>query len=119
MTSPVTKVALATAAGYLLWRCVLALCMLLFYLCKFAVLLPIVLFNLGTGATQIHVSTTPPPKPARQPAVRPAPTGRPHPTPAAQPARVPDLGPASVDTTGDWRQDRETLKRLLAEGMIK
>lgn len=107
--SNVAKAGAAVGLGYLLFRVLLAAGLLLFWVVKIAVLLPIVLFNLGTGAAQVHVSTSPLPRPAR-----PRPTA-----PVAAPASAPDLGPASVDTTGDWRQDRETLKRLLAEGKIK
>jgi hypothetical protein len=37
----------------------------------------------------------------------------------ANAAPAPELGPATIPSTGDWRQDRETLKQLLAEGKIK
>lgn len=113
MTSNLTKAGVAVGLSYLLWRVVRAAGLLLFYVVKMAVLLPIVLFNLCNGGLTVKVNPPPPPEPARRQA--PAPISV-----AAKPAAVvPDLGPASVPSTGDWRQDRETLKRLLAEGQIK
>lgn len=99
--------ALAVAVGYLLFRILVGLAMLLYYIVKMAVLLPIALIGLCAGNVTIRRGTS---EPASDLNLRPPP-----PTQLAPP----ELGPASIPTTGDWRQDRETLKQLLAEGKIK
>jgi hypothetical protein len=92
--------------GILLFKLLLGTTKLLYFICKIAVLLPIAaLFWLSK---QAEIRSTPDGG---------ATISRGTPAPPAAP--VPDLGPASVDATGDWRKDRETLIRLLNEGKIK
>lgn len=104
--------ALMVGLGILLFKILVGTAKLLYLLCKIAVLIPIALFALVMGNLQVSVSRTPP-------ATAPLPaTGDAAPEPG-KPAPAPDLGPATIESTGDWRQDRETLKQLLAEGKIK
>lgn len=110
--------ALAIAIGYLLFRLLVGSAKLLYLICKMAVLLPIALFALATGAASIHVSrekplTASPAIPARKPAAHTA-----NPAPATARPDEP-LPVATQQSTGDWKQDQETLRRLLAEGQIK
>lgn len=102
--------ALAVAIGYLLFRLLIGSARLLYLICKMAVLLPIALFGLAAGT--IHVSRQKPLTaslaiPARKPT-----------TPAPAPADEP-LPQATPAATGDWKQDQETLRRLLETGQVK
>jgi hypothetical protein len=100
MSSKLGITALAVAVGYLIFRLLLGSAKLLYLLCKIAVLLPIALFGLLAG--NVSISRTDP-----------------SPKTVIPPKPAPDLGPATIESTGDWRQDRETLIRLLNEGKIK
>jgi hypothetical protein len=100
--------ALAVAAGYLIFRILVGLGYLLYLICKMAVLLPIALCALLAG--NVTVSR------GKQPTALPATAAVPA---VGKPPAAPELGPATIESTGDWRQDRETLKQLLAEGKIK
>lgn len=100
--------ALAVAVGYLLFRLLVGSAKLLYLLCKIAVLLPIALLALAAGGN-VRVSRE---KPLTAPPAPPLPASEP------VPANLVEPHPPSA-ATGDWRQDQETLKRLLAEGKIK
>jgi hypothetical protein len=100
--------ALMVAIGYLLFRILLGSAKLLYLLCKIAVLIPIALFALCAGNVHLNIRRTPDARPAN--AAVPE-TGKPVP--------APELGPATISSSGDWRQDRETLKQLLQDGKIQ
>lgn len=104
-----------TAAGiYAGWRLILKPVLKAgALLTRAAVLLPLTPLRLAPGKPRVAPPSRPSPGPRWDGTGRPASRWPAPKSPAPAPSAPANAG------TGDWRQDKETLRRLIAEGQIR